>query len=92
MQLKPKKQNNRQEIAFLKDMIYQLADQVDALNTALVCMSIIHGTDPAKLDKVTAKQYQKHVKDVVHPIVRKGMDYTTELVKELEEKSNGSAE
>ena len=91
MQLKPKKQNNRQEIAFLKDMIYQLADQVDALNTALVCMSIIHKTDPTKLDKVTTKQYKKHVKNVVHPIVRKGMDYTTELVKELEEKSNGSA-
>ena len=54
-------------------------------------MSIIHKTDPTKLDKVTAKQYKKHVKNVVHPIVRKGMDYTTELVKELEEKSNGSA-
>ena len=52
MQLKPKKQNNRQEIAFLKDMIYQLADQVDALNTALVCMSIIHGTDPASWTKL----------------------------------------
>lgn len=87
----PKKPTKDQEIQSLKIRVFEAEKQIDALNTAITVVAIAAGVQKKRLDKTSAKQYEKFVFDTLHPMIEKGNEYIHQILDErglLDDKTN----
>jgi hypothetical protein len=84
---KPKLTTKNNEIQSLKERVFDLEKQVDALNTAIVSVAICANINPKRLTKLSAEEYLAFFDGKIVPIIQVANGFIHQLI---EEKENAS--